>query len=203
MTKEYFNAIDGFVKIRDKCPFCQHDITVRLRNFVSGPGNGKLSTINSRLVSDHFVFDFQYVSYSTTIKSKGTINALTNYVSFDLDYDVCTEFDADKVIESFDSICPHVELSCENKACKMEYYLASSIFRFEKLSGFTALVKPMSLEFESCNVGKLWIQNDPSRQITKIYTRGNEQPMQTQYLDFDLFGKDKLINRIKTLVVFS
>jgi len=61
------------------------------------------------------------------------------------------------------------------------------------------------VDMECFNIPKLWIQNDWINKRTKIFSTKEPDilPIETSLIIFSKTEKDKLINKIKTIVNFS
>jgi len=189
----YFNTIKDFIKIKEKCPFCKINLTPILTDYNGGK---YLPRVNSKLTNDNFIFNFEYYSRTFNVQTKVIVNIIDNSVYF-------KEANSYDVVDLFESIVPYIQLSCENKLCKMKYYCASSIFHFILDNDNKITISPICFMAESCSNNNLCVYSYPADNISHIFTKKCSTPIQTQYLDFELYGKEKLLSRVKTLIVFS
>jgi hypothetical protein len=191
-----FNNIKDFLNIKSKCSFCQTILTPIFTNF-TGLYN-YIPLIVSKLNDNYFNFNLNYISCSMSVNVDINLNIINNELIYSpISYPI------NQIIDVFESINPHVELVCCNKFCSMNYYICSNILSCKRSNSSNLKIRPLSLGWECCNVGKFWIQNVNNN--TNIYSTINENlnPIKVDFIDFNLFGKDKLENRIKTIIAFS
>lgn len=191
--RQYFETIKDFISIKDECPFCSHKLVPILTNYTF---QNKIPLVNSKLNNDQFTFNFKYNSYNLDIISKGNLDINSNLLNFDID-ESSTENAHEHIEGAFLNLYPHIELSCINRKCKTNYYISSSIFY-----SFNFKIFPVSIADECCNLSSYFILNPSSKDYSNIYTKNNNTPIQTQYIDFNT-DKDKIINRIKTIIAFG
>jgi len=211
-----FNNIKEFISFKEKCVFCKTPLIPILTNF-TGISKG-IPIIKSKLIDNYFVFDIKHISYSITLKAKCHINSLTNEINFIIDYDnsyryfVGRRYDhfmINDIIEVFENLRPYIELICNNKKCHMNYYSCSNVLSCERIDSLyinnILKIKPLLLLWECCNVDKFWVQNSCDSKVTQIYSTidSNTKPIETPFIDFNLFDGDKLKNRIKTVLTFT
>jgi hypothetical protein len=202
---ELFPNIVDFIRVRERCFFCGAKLRCRLSNFIGIRESG-MPLLNSPLEEGKFIFDISRTSPSYTVEAVGTLDIHNNKLFFDmkgLEYQTLT---TDNMVakETFIDLRPHIQLYCPKRKCPYQYTVASNIFRAGQIEGGW-LVFPFKLYYESFVSGKLWVQNDYVSSRTNIFSIMNEEaePIVVPLLDFNAMGKDKLLTRIKTLVVFS
>lgn len=217
--KIVFNNIREFIELKDKCVFCGSKLSPTLTNFI---GHSKqIPIINSVPRNDRFEFMLNHTTIYLHLKMNVSININTNVITMDIDPSSYTSeyFDRHAVSqkqarEAFESLKPHIELTCNNKNCHMEYYLCSSVLRCTNPSPETgwfpnfseqSSISSFRLYWEACNVGKFWVQNDWSKGKTNIMLTSNQDAgiLSFPIIDFDNFNSEKLYHRVNTLVNFS
>lgn len=112
--------------------------------------------------------------------------------------------DAAMVRAAFSEMRPHIQLYCSNRKCIYQYTVASDIIRYsQKNPGWG--IDPLDLYYESFVTGNLWVQNNYINQKVCIFSRVNvdAEPITSKLLDFQDMGKNRVLNRVRTLVVFS
>lgn len=214
MTQKWFNNAKEFITHRDKCIFCGSSLVFRLTNFVLNlkPNHpiGRLPVLYSKLEEDICTFKFAYTAPQIDVRATGHLDVNTNILSFDVDSGSSYEekvVDDFNLAEIFEQFKPYLDLSCRNKNCKTNYYIASNVLscmphvekrNYLKIPGFL-------LFYEACDIDKYWVQNNWIDQSTYIVSKSNpnSEPMRIAQLNFEDFDKDKLHKRIQTLVTFS
>ena len=194
-----FSQIHAFTGVKDKCIFCDASLDLVYTTFfgVYKPG---IPLIHAKEQDNAFSFKFNFNSASLDIVSVGHINTLSNRITFESEKNEDTE-----IIHALDSLSSHVELQCGNKKCKMNYYICSNVFRFTYDKG-AYFVQPFELVMECFTAGKLVVHNDFHYDTTVVYHREDDritQPISVPMISFDNMDKDKILNRVKTLVTFS
>lgn len=192
----YFPTIKDFINSQQECIFCCHSLSPILTNFLGVHRGLKISDLNSVLTGESFMFKVEIQSSSEKLIEDCSININTN------------EFVSQSVIKASDLRClgPHVELQCRNKQCKYNYYVSSSILSFKLLEDDSKkYVNQIITDMECFNIPKLWIQNDWISNLTRIFSTKDPDipPIEIPMIIFDKIEKDKLINKIKTVVNFS
>lgn len=101
---------------------------------------------------------------------------------------------------------PQLENICTNKKCKSEYYLMSllQLDRTPKVQGGLT-IRPIDLLLEGFRTGNYTVMTDYELKHTKIYSarKTEADPIVLPMMDFSNMSKDRIINRVKTLVTFS
>lgn len=199
MKKEhliYFPTIKDFINSQKECIFCHYSLSPILTNFLGVHRGLKISDLNSVLTGELFMFKVEIQSSSKKLIEDCSINISTN------------ELISSNIIRASDLRClgPHVELQCRNKQCKYNYYVSSSILSFKLLEDESKrYVNQIIIDMECFNIPKLWIQNDRISNLTRIFSTKEPDipPIEIPLILFDEIEKDKLINKIKTVVNFS
>lgn len=205
MEREFTHIYD-FIHAKEKCVFCNSKLIPTFTNF-SGY-NKYVPVIKSRLTGSNFDFQINYITSDIQLKADVRVDVTNNMLQFEV-LESCWEdiVSPEKVIEVFESFKPHIELSCENKHCLMNYYLCSNIFRCDRDHVFAnhAYIKPFMLYWESCNIGKFWVQNDWIHGATNIISTVHPElsPMEVPMIDFSSFNEETLKTRISTILTFS
>jgi hypothetical protein len=198
----YPNVVE-FSKCKQACFFCDSKLKCRLTNFI-GLSND-LPIINAHPDGDVISFDINHITPSYQIKADVTLDIKTNILTFMLKSESETPgLDAAVVRSAFSEMRPHIQLYCSSRKCRYQYTVASDIIRYMVAkSGW--VIAPLDLYYESFVTGNLWVQNDYTKQKVNIYSRFrvDAEPITNKLMDFQAMGKEKVLNRIKTLVVFS
>lgn len=216
MERELQPNIKSFIKIRENCIFCQTPMSAILTNFIGIRNNG-LPLLRVPINNDKIIFNIDKVTRSNTVKAKGEIDITSNEMIID-------PFSRNKISEkdpqyhlfkyteeylaqyTFEEQAPHITIYCPSKKCKFQYNLDSDVIkcaRDPKKENW--YIKPFLLFQETFILNNLWIQNDWIHSQTNIFSISisNSEPIKNPLLDFKSIDKDKLINRIKMLVIFS
>jgi len=169
--------------------------------------------IKAKVKDDAFSFNIKYCSVGINIDIMASVNIHTNNVIFDVPPSFYEDvISKPKLIDIFEGLMPHVQLRCVNKNCNMNYYSCSDNLKCVCPSWHTGYldwsnikIEPFFEYYESCNVDKFWVQNDIIYGVTRIISTANSQlnPIVIAPIDFNAFDKDKLKNRIMTIVTFS
>ena len=215
-------TIADFSKIKERCFFCDSPLRCRLSNFTMM--NGEIPIINAPLTDGKFAFRLSRTTSSYTVEASVTIDALKNHLEFKIEhftppvrnyYFVGENPTLDTMVarETFIDLLPHVQLYCPRlKSCPFLYTLSSDIFKLSPALTTENpslnkdwVILPIHLHSESFILGQWWIQNDYDRNQTSIYARNKSEaaPLITPIIDFANMGPEKLLTRIKTIVVFS
>jgi hypothetical protein len=142
-----------------------------------------------------------YVQIGAEIRLNIETNALFFLLKNTSDY---SDIDAASIRSSFSKMCPHVQLYCPNQECRYRYTIASDTLQYKQdKSGW--FIFPPKLWYESFVTGNLWVQNDYIGQESNIFSRDkiHANPITSKLLNFQTMDKDRLLNRVKTLIVFS
>lgn len=197
--QETFQSIAEFIKIREHCVFCSSKLKPVLTNFILGVS---IPIINAKVLNNKFSFNLLCTKESFSISVNVTIDIHTNILQFSI-LDI-EEYELAKTV--FADYKPHVKLYCPSKKCKMKYNISSDVFRYDYTSEPSQLkVRPFMLYMESFVLDRLWIQNDWINNYMNIYSQVhfNAAPIRADLLDLEEMGKEKIINRVRTLVTFS
>ena len=221
MVKQFQN-IKKFIDSFSMCPFCGQQLQARIVDF--SPFSGKdfsILKINSPLKEDLFSFKISYTTTNMHIKTVVIVNIITNEIKYKVNSEsyhnrgVLLKQDITEVLELLN---PHVELSCINKNCKMEYYICSDTLSFKSINKiledpkhlfdddtklFDAELNAFDSCFEACSVDNYWIQNNLKNKKTYIYATNmntNCPPIETNQLHFS--NSEKFKNKIKTIITF-
>lgn len=203
MIQTRFKRLEEFASIRDNCLFCGKKLKFVFTTTM-GTSKPEIPLIKSNWGDNRFSFDLQYNSAILNVNAEVNINTRTNEISFNPN-------DTSVGAAALEGLSPHVELQCNNKKCKMNYYLRSSIFTFQitfetEEPCLHYAVNPFRLEWECFNVNKFWIKNDYSHKTTDIYSTESgfdHKPIMMPMLDFRAMDSDKIANKILTMVNFS
>lgn len=195
-----FETIQEFTKFRETCFFCQGELRVKLSSFCGNPPR-----ISAPLKSNELSFKLSHVTQEYELEAKGVVDIRTNALVFQTGGETPT-IDNNLALEIFENQRPAIELYCPNRRCKYQYHVCTSPLRCAGVKGDKAWkVKHPRLWFEAYVEKNIVVHNDHLLGKTMIYVRNNEfaEPITIPILDWEAMGKDKLLNRIKTLVTFS
>ena len=192
-------TIKEFIKIKDNCIFCDQPLTPLLTNLL-GSGAPKIADIKVPLYNDQFKFRLKYPNlFDVNIY----INIKDNKFGFFLYGPSAARYE--DVAHTFEDMRPCIELLCDNKNCGMEYYIQSNYIDINENN----YIDPLGIFLESFSVNKLWVANCYSspNHITHtwIYSLANPNAnsINAPRMDFSSYPKDRLVNRIKTIVNFG
>ena len=170
--------------------------------------------INAKVKNGMFVFDIKYTSASQDINATGTIDIHTNELKFDI-HQTEDNIHYTDVVLVFEGLKPHIQLRCDNKKCKMNYYYCSNSLVCERASkrwnghyynyaDYTR-IRPFLSYYEACNIDKYWVQTDNIYGMTRIISTANpdSDPITIDPINFSSFDKDRLKTRILTIVTFG
>ena len=203
-----FDNIDAFISHKDKCPFCQNKLRAALTNFVMSADT--IPIIKCRIDNGQFHFNIKHTSHSFHISAEASINTQDNILQLQITTHIVLEqFAKDYIMAKsvFENMKPYIELYCPSRKCKMKYRMCSDIFVCLKIEGkySSFKIKPFPVYMESFVTGDWWVHNDWINESTSIYNRNktDSEPIRTGIINLESMGKEKVINRIKTLVTFS
>lgn len=202
-----FSNIEDFININKKCLFCDSNLEVILTNLIGYKNNGA-SIISSYLDGDHFKFKLPNNNSSAAI-TNGKINIKTNLLTFDIPCNI-TNLENELLFlkNYFSKLYPHLEIYCPNKkcSCKYSYYLCSDTFKFDtKIYNNSFVINKISLFMESFRYNNFWIQNNFFNKKTNIFMKNNPDanPVEVDFIDFTNIHKNKFLNKIKSIILFS
>jgi hypothetical protein len=203
----YYDTLAEFIQIKDKCIFCKQSLSPVLANFFVGHGRPRIPDLNVLLGQDYFKFRLKYDGESLNFNVNASVNIKDNRFSFFYyNSDIVSSDRA--VVSVFENMRPYVELVCQNKECGINYCLQSDFLHIDVEKGNH--IKTTTLMLEALVVDNWWVANYynanyPTCGFTWIHSRNRPDAQAISYkrLDFESFSKEKLINRIKTIVTFS
>lgn len=207
--KTHFKTIKDFLSIKEYCVFCGSKLKPIFINFSR---LGDVPRIKSEIDGDKFSFALTDITANHNLRVSIQIDMTNNMMNISpLPYDDVFDKHDGLIISAFENLGPHMELYCSKKKCKMKYCLTSTFFKCESgmpdevPPGKVYRIKPFELLMESFSTPRLWVLNDWVGNRTNIYSRSNTDidPIKTEMLDIEALGKDKVLTRIKTLVIFS
>jgi hypothetical protein len=200
--KRTVGTIEEFLIIKETCIFCRQPLVAVLTNSISNFGPN-IADINAVLKDDKFQFRIKYDTGLVNVDVSATIDIVTDRFS----YYYCNNSSPTEDIlvkNAFIHMKPCVKLICEDKKCGMKYCVESDSLR---LVGAGDYLRPTGIWSESFIVSGWWIANiyDNLTSNTLIFShnRPNSDGIYCPRLDFESYPKDKLVNRIKTIVNFS
>lgn len=165
--------------------------------------SGGIPSIKSNYKNDNFEFVIDYNSSTINVSCEVIIDCQRNGVKFHNNN--CWLIDPQKkAISAFEMMDLHLENYCPNRQCKHKYFVSSDILRIEEKSEACSL-KPIKLYCESFSVGKIIVLNDYTDGTTNIFSnkKRSASPIEVAMLDFSGLNREKILNKVKTLVNFS
>ena len=167
-----------------------------------------MPVLNVPVNSSRFQFQVKHTTQSYDIKADVTLDVVSNTIVFTLPNGSDFPYLDQRVArQAFIELKPYFDLHCSNKKCKNKYSLASYyMFGIDKIPDSSAwTIAPLKLFIESFVTNNHVVQNDWFRETTIIYSKTNEdsEPIKVPFMNFEEMDKDKLLNRISTLVTFS
>lgn len=206
-------SIKEFLDIKEKCAFCNEPLKPNLSCYSSHLNTWKNTpTIISKFNNNNCNFDINYDSISVHIKANVSVNLDSDELSFNVDPDSYYHnnyvFCNSSIIDVLSHLKPYIILECNNRKCKMNYYICSNSFYIYSCLDDKCFIKPFRLYYDACTIDKYWVQND------WIYNKTNILRLQKPDSDgikiplIDLVNskkidKDKFCSRIRTIVTFS
>lgn len=196
----FYNTIEDFIKIKDKCIFCHKPLKPILTNLL---GNfSQMADIYAPLQNHQFKFRLKYDGDRLNFDVNAIINTEDNKFNFFL-YGPSAVTYSD-VISVFMMMKPCIELICDNKDCGTGYYIQSNYL----VVGPLEYIRPLMIWIEAFNMDKLVIHNfygHKDADFTRIFSKANPSiaPIIISKMNFESWAKEKLFNRIKTIVNFG
>jgi hypothetical protein len=197
----YFDSISDFIKIRERCIFCDQELKPMLANYWHSKGLGlNIRIASNECINNEFSFDFSHVTPDMNVSSRGYLNIESNKIRFDINKNLSSYSSYQDVVKAFERSSPHVTLYCMNKKCKSLYTIFSDVFTFRNFK-----LKKFNLYMECFNLNRYWIQNDWVHGDTNIYIKSNIDldPIKIPVLDSWSMDKNKILTTIKNVVIFS
>lgn len=197
----YFQNVNEFIAFKQNCLLCGSELKPVVSNFTTMSGG--IPSIKSSYDSHNFDFRIDYNSSTTSVSCKVIIDCRDNTVKF-INNDCWLIDPQKKDISAFEMMDLHFENYCANKECKHKYYISTDVLRIEEKSGSCNL-KPIKLYCESFSVGKIIVFNDYANGVTNIFShkKRSASPIEVAMLDFSGLDREKILNKVKTLVNFS
>jgi hypothetical protein len=187
-----YHTINDLILEKHTCPFCKHILHPNLTNLFTGEN---FTNFKSNFIDNQFEFSLNYNSYSAKINTKGSIDPVTNKLSFPFSKGITSEIVAD-VLEL---IGIHIQLDCVNKDCNNNYYICSNNFIYDTSTDLK--IKSFSLYYDAYNVKKYWVQNDWAYNVTNIVK--DQELIQVPILNLNNLTLNQLESKIKTIVNLS
>lgn len=200
---EQLNSIEDFIKIRQKCFFCEAPLKCHLTNYIGIRETG-VPILNCPLKNGKFCFDISHTTFSYTISASGILDIETHIIKFVLDSQDDLDLNEKVVKQAFIELRPYIQLYCPKRNCPEKYNVASNTLRASKLENGW-FIHPPAMNYESFQTGKLLVMNDYGYSNTNIYSSVNDEadPLVVPIMDFGAMGKDKVLMRVKTYATFS
>jgi hypothetical protein len=206
MIIKKYGTIQDFIKIKEQCIFCFQPLSPILTNLF-GHRAPSIPEIVSHLYNNQFQFRLKYDGDFSDFDVSATINIEDNRFSYY--HGGYSNIRDGAVGDVFTSMKPYVELVCENKECKMGYYLQSEFLWVERDNS----IRSVGILSEAFVLDQWWISNNYNNltpyTCTSIFSRTHKivgqanPPVICPRIDFEAISKEKLINKIRTIVTFS
>jgi|SRR6185436_17365373 len=192
-----FYKIQDLLEYKKYCSICDYPLLAILKDRSSGIPN-----INVKLNKNIFKFRLQYTSASDYLNEICILNVDTNELSIlNKDNDLLIIPVVERI---FGYACVAVELHCVNNKCKYNYYVCTTFLK-PIANKDIIIINPILIDIDCYNISHFWIQNDYLNKITNIFSTSKPQnkPISVPLLEIDPNNKNKIFNRIKTIVNFS
>jgi len=195
-------TVKDFLKTKERCIFCETLLTPMLVNAigVSGLAGRGIPKLKANLENNCFTSPLKYYGERVSFEGTVVIDVDRNTVWYRHDNTFLVSLN--DVLNIFMDMHPHIQLSCENKKCKLNYYLTSDQFKLDH----DLTIYPIGLFTECFTFDNLWVCNHYLHDYTMIYHKNNligAAPLVVERIDFNSFAPSKLLTRIKTISVFT
>lgn len=180
---------------------------VVLTNFI-GLTDGSLPSIKAPLIDNKFSFKIYHTTSRFEIRADVIVDANANVLVFEnFTNGELPSIDEFVVRQTFEDYRPYVEIYCPNKKCGLMYHLWGGQIKLKKVASVSGawIIEPFNLVLEGVKVKHYIVHNIVGEKKTCIYSVRNPsaRPIETARMDFSSFNKDRLTNRIQTIVTFS
>jgi len=167
-----------------------------------------IPTIKSYLKDSKFQFNISHTTAEFTANANVVIDVNSNILRFSNYTDgLAPTIDEYTVRQIFEDYGPHIELYCPSMKCGLMYYLSGDWLKISKIPDNPGAwaIAPFHLLLEGAKVRNYIIHNYWNTQTTRIYSVKHEEsrPIEIPMIDFSTMDKERLINRVLTLVTFS
>jgi hypothetical protein len=199
-----FKTIKDLIEHKSNCTICNSPLHAFLkekaRNKESIPQK-RICLINSKFKNQQFEFKLDYCRHNLDIHYQAILNDSNLLI---LDPPILEENEVEYALSFLTDLFLNIELHCLNKECKHNFYTFTSILKPKYNSDIGVFFLPFFLDWECFNLKHLWIQNDNVSQLTKIYNTNSitTLPITMPLLQISSDNKEKIFNRIKTIVNF-
>jgi len=193
-------TITDFIAQRQICIFCQRPLTQVLTNSIGHPDQRILPDLYVTLKDQRFQFRLKYDGDWTSFDVSATIHLDDNRFSYYYNSSPTT-CNGMEIINTFIGMKPCIELLCDNQECKMHYTVQSDSLQIDP----NTYVRPISPWLESFLLNDWYVCNLQDLTETFIYSHShpNTSAIQCPRLHFEDYSREKLFNRISTIVNFS
>ena len=200
-------SIPEFAKLRPECVFCQIPMNVTLTNFIGLTRSG-LPLIRAPLTDGKINCVIDHTTATFSVKADVSIDIDKNVLQFsDYTNGEMPSIDEYLVRQTFEDFQPYIELHCSSKKCGLKYHICSGSIRLTKLPETNGAwtINPLRFLSENVILKKYVITNHSHAKVSRIYSRSNPDAgaIETPLIDFSTMDKERLINRIQTIVTFS
>ena len=210
-----YQYLNDFFKIRTNCLFCEEPLDPIITNWF-GLSKPRIPEIKAYIENDQFKFNLNYFSPNDNINTEVIVNCKNNIITFDnnslqnfnhLSNDILKTNNSIilRYLDTLINMKTHIELQCNNKKCKMNYYMASDQFQY-KIENDNIYIKPITLYMECFIINKFWVNSNYLNKSTVIIPINNSkigESITFPIIDFNNLNQENIFNKIKTLVVFS
>ncbi len=196
--------IKNLIEQQTNCSICNSPLHAFLKERSSNKESipkKQINLINSKFKNQQFEFKLEYNSYGIDINNCVILSEL-NVLTLDPPIKI---LEIEDTLSVLSHLSLNIELHCLNKACKHNFYTFTSILKPQYDSNIGIYFHPFLLDWECFNLKHLWIQNDHISQVTKIYNTKSisTPPITAPFLQITSSNKDKIFNRIQTIVNFK
>lgn len=197
-------SIAEFINLRQQCIFCDTPLITTLTSF-SFARHKYGSPLISSLKDGKFQLN---IARPDDGFQNGFIDVKTGALSFDKDLSSFTPYlDCFMAKNSFLDLRPHVELFCSNQNCGTDYYLSSEALSLSEVDRKEPIwsVDPLAVGWESFRTDTSVICNVWKEGLLFIYSIDDPETKALKFpaLDFGKISKEKLLDKISIMKVFS
>ena len=201
---KYFKSILDFTNHQTSCIFCQSTLHAELTNYCGLRGDD-LPILNIEITQPILSFSLRHTTENYHVQADLEIDAANNYLSFCMPQSDTPFVDRNLALQAFDDLKPFIDLYCANEACKYGYHVASDNFFIQGAPNQNNqwTIEPIRLYLEGFKTPLYKVLNDCFRRATYIYVDDTSVPIKTDQLNFQEMGKNKLLNRLNTIVLYT
>lgn len=202
---KFFKSITDFIQHQSECVFCQQPLHAELTNYVGLRGND-LPILNVEIANcQPIYFRLRHTTENYHVEAEVDIDLTNNYLSFCMPQTETPFVDRNLALQAFDDLKPFIDLYCANPACKYGYHVSSDNLFIQGLPNANNqwTIEPIKLYLEGFKTPLYKVLSDCFRRETYIYVDDVSVPIKTAQLNFQEMGKNKLLNRLNTIVLYT